>query len=88
MPTLTITTRKTKDGPRYYVRYRLGGRAWPIAHAGSFRTLREARARRDLVAGEIAAGRNRPKRSKHSATARPSGRSRSGGARWSRHGST
>ena len=40
MPTLTITTRKTKDGPRYHVRYRLGGRAWPIQHAGSFRTLR------------------------------------------------
>ncbi len=58
MATLTITTRKTKDGPRYHVRYRLGGRGWPIAHAGSFRTLREARARRDMVAGEIAAGRN------------------------------
>ena len=58
MPTLTITTRKTKDGPRYVVRYRLGGRAWPIVHAGSFRTMREARARRDLVAGELAAGRN------------------------------
>lgn len=48
MATLVITTRRTKSGPRYVVRYRLGGRA------GSFRTLREARARRDLVAGEIA----------------------------------
>ena len=58
MSTGVITTRRTKSGPRYVVRYRLGGRAWPIAHAGSFRTLREARVRRDLVGGEIAAGRN------------------------------
>jgi hypothetical protein len=58
MPSLTITTRQTKDGARYVVRYRLGGRAYPIVHGGSFRTLREAKVRRDLVAGEIAAGRN------------------------------
>jgi integrase len=58
MPSLTITTRKTRSGPRYVVRFRLGGRAYPIEHAGSFRTLREARIRRDLVAGELAAGRN------------------------------
>ena len=54
----TITTRKTSSGPRYVVRYRLGGRAYPVVHAGSFRTLRDAKIRRDLVAGEIAAGRN------------------------------
>lgn len=58
MASLVITTRRTKSGPRYVVRYRLGGRAYPIVHAGSFRTLREARVRRDLVGGEIAAGRN------------------------------
>jgi len=58
MPSLTITTREAKDGPRYVVRYRLGGRACPIVHAGSFRTQREAKARRDLVAGELAGGRN------------------------------
>lgn len=59
MPSLTITTRETeKSGLRYVVRYRLGGRAYPVVHAGSFRTLREARARRDFVAGELAAGRN------------------------------
>jgi hypothetical protein len=58
MPSLTITTRKVKDGPRYVVRYRLGGRAYPIVHAGSFRTQREAKARRDFVAGELAGGRN------------------------------
>ncbi len=58
MASLVITTRRTKSGPRYVVRYRLGGRAYPIVHAGSFRTLREARVRRDLVGGELAAGRN------------------------------
>lgn len=57
MPSLTITTRQTRSGPRYVVRYRLGGRAYPIVHAGSFRTLKEAKARRDLVAGELAGGR-------------------------------
>jgi integrase len=54
----TITTRQTKTGPRYVVRYRLGGRSYPLVHGGAFRTLKEARARRDLVAGEIANGRN------------------------------
>jgi integrase len=58
MGTLTITTRKTSTGPRYHVRYRLGGRGWPVVHGGSFRTLKEAKARRDLIGGEIAAGRN------------------------------
>jgi integrase len=58
MSSLTIVTRQAKDGPRYLVRYRLGGRAYPIAHAGSFRTLKEAKVRRDLVAGELAGGRN------------------------------
>ena len=58
MATVTITTRRRKDGPRYVVRYRLGGRAYPIVHAGAFKTLKDAKARRDLVAGEIAHGRN------------------------------
>jgi integrase len=58
MASATITTRRTKAGPSYAVRYRLGGRAYPLVHGGSFRTLKEARARRDLVAGELAAGRN------------------------------
>jgi integrase len=56
--TVTITRRRTQSGPRFHVRYRLGGRAYPVVHAGSFRTLRDAKTRRDLVAGEIAAGRN------------------------------
>jgi integrase len=58
MPTLTITTRPTASGRRYIVRFRLGGRAYPIQHGGSFKTLKLAKARRDLIGGEIAAGRN------------------------------
>lgn len=53
-----IVRRETKSGPRWIVRYRLGGREFNLIHAGSFRTLREARVRRDFVAGELAAGRD------------------------------
>jgi integrase len=54
-----IVTRKTKTGERrFVVRYRLGGRAWPVQHGGSFQTMKAARARRDLITGELAAGRN------------------------------
>jgi hypothetical protein len=54
-----VVTRETKSGARrFVVRYRLGGRAWPVQHGDSFSTMREARARRDLIAGELAAGRN------------------------------
>ena len=35
MATITITTRRTASGPRFVVRYRLGGRAYPVVHAGS-----------------------------------------------------
>jgi len=59
MASSSITTRITKTGERrYVVRYRRGGRAYPIEHGGSFRTMKDARARRDLIAGELAAGRN------------------------------
>jgi integrase len=59
MASASITVRATKrGGRRFLVRYRLGGRAYPLQHAGSFRTMKEARIRRDLVAGELAAGRN------------------------------
>jgi integrase len=58
MASAFIVTRKTSRGRRFVVRYRLGGRAWPIQHGGSFATMREARARRDLIAGELATGRN------------------------------
>jgi integrase len=50
--------REAKSGARFQVRYRLGERGYPVVHGGSFPTLREARLRRDLVAGELAAGRN------------------------------
>lgn len=58
MPSASITVRTGKSGRRFIVRYRLGGRAYPITHGGSFRTMKEARVRRDLIAGELAAGRN------------------------------
>ena len=55
-----VTTQQTSSGPRYVVRFRLEGRADPIQHGGSFKTLREARARRDVVAGELS--RTEPRR--------------------------
>jgi integrase len=59
VPSASITVRKTKGGGRRYaVRFRLGGRAYPVERGGSFATMREARVRRDLIAGELAAGRN------------------------------
>lgn len=57
-PSAYITPRKTKSGPRYVVRYRTGGRFTPLVHAGSFKTMRDARSRRDLVVAELAAGRD------------------------------
>lgn len=58
MASASITRRLTKSGPRYVVRYRLGGRAYPIVQAGAYRTLKEARARRDIIKGWLAAGLN------------------------------
>jgi integrase len=58
MASVSITRRRVKKGTRYVVRYRVGGRAYPIQHGGSFKTEREAKARRDLIAGELAHGRN------------------------------
>lgn len=53
-----IRRRQTKSGMRYVVRYRLGGKGFPLVHAGSFKTMREATTRRDYINGELAAGRN------------------------------
>ncbi len=50
-----IERRKTTRGVSYRVRYRIGGRECAPRFGGAFRTMREARARRDWVAGEIAA---------------------------------
>jgi integrase len=58
MATFSISTRRGSKGVRYVVRYRLGGRAYPLTHGGSFRTLKEAKARRDLIAGLVAVGQN------------------------------
>jgi integrase len=55
---VSIRRRETKSGTRFQVRYRLGGRGYPVVHGGSFETMREARLRRDFIAGELAAGRN------------------------------
>lgn len=54
-----IRARTTGSGERRFdVRYRRGGRYFPMEHAGTFGTLREARLRRDLVRGWLAAGLN------------------------------
>lgn len=54
-----IRTRIIQDGKRRYdVRYRRGGRGYKLEHGGTFKTLAEARLRRDLIAGELAAGRD------------------------------
>jgi integrase len=58
MASVSITRRQTNSGPRYVVRYRLGGRAYPIRHGGSFKTEREAKERVRFVSSEISQGRD------------------------------
>lgn len=53
-----IRKRQTKTGQRFDVRFRFGGRDSPVIHGGTFTTLRDARTRRDLIGGELAAGRD------------------------------
>jgi len=53
-----IKTRIGKTGKRYLVYWRRGGRSFREEYGGSFKTQKEARARRDLIAGELANGRN------------------------------
>jgi integrase len=56
MPSVWIERRETTSGrPRYLVKYRLGGRESAHRYAGSFQTRREALARSQWVAGELAA---------------------------------
>jgi hypothetical protein len=51
-----IKRRQTEAGKaRYRVEYRLGGRESAVRYAGSFKTMREALARKSYVAGELAA---------------------------------
>lgn len=47
--------RATKSGKRWRVRYRLGGSDTPLLFGGSFKTKKEAQARRDVIAGHLAA---------------------------------
>jgi integrase len=58
MASVSITRRRAALGVRYVVRYRLGGRAYPLVHGGSFTRERDAKTRRDFIAGELAAWRN------------------------------
>lgn len=59
MPTLTIRKRTTPGGEsRFDVVYRLGGRNYPLEHGGTFKNMKLAKIRRDLIGGELAAGRN------------------------------
>src|SRR4051812_18489457 len=53
-----IKVRDGASGRRYLVFYRRGGRGWPEKYAGSFAKKTLAKAREDLVAGELAAGRD------------------------------
>jgi integrase len=56
MSSTWITRRATTDGStRYRVEYRVGGRESKTRYGGSFQTMREAKTRRDYVAGELAA---------------------------------
>jgi integrase len=56
MASVWITTRTTSAGSkRYRVGYQLGGRSTRSRYGGSFKTMREAKIRRDWIAGELAA---------------------------------
>ena len=56
MPSVWVTTRATTHGDkRYRVMYRLGGRESTPRYGGSFKTKREALARKGWLTGELAA---------------------------------
>src|SRR5262245_55038962 len=50
-----IERRSTSSGVRFRVKFRVGGRESTPRYGGSFRTLRDARTRRQWVDGELAA---------------------------------
>jgi hypothetical protein len=57
MSSATIRKRITAKGEaRYIVTYRRGGRSYRIETAGTFKTQRDAKTRRDVVAGWLAQG--------------------------------
>jgi integrase len=56
MPSVWVARLARKDGGTgYRVMYRLGGRESVPRHGGAFSTMREAKLRRDWIAGELAA---------------------------------
>jgi integrase len=55
MPSAWIERAATTKGTSYRVRFRVGGHEDYPRRAGAFRTMREAKIRRDWVAGELAA---------------------------------
>ena len=55
MASAWISPRATKDGKRFRVLYRLGGRESVPRYGGSFKTKREALARQGWISGELAA---------------------------------
>jgi integrase len=55
MPSVWLSPRSTKQGKRFRVLYRLGGRESVPRYGGSFGTQREALARKAWIAGELAA---------------------------------
>jgi integrase len=59
MASAWIRRRTLADGKtvRWHVKYRLGGRETEQRHGGAFRTERDARLRRDWIAGELASNR-------------------------------
>jgi integrase len=54
MPSVWVVKRDRGNRASFVVRYRLGGREATQRHGGAFRTMREARSRRDWIAGELA----------------------------------
>lgn len=55
-PRVVKVTGRNPRGRSYQVLYRRGGRGYRIEAAGTFKTQTEARTRRDLIAGWLAAG--------------------------------
>jgi hypothetical protein len=56
MASVWILARTARDGSkRHRVEYRAGGREAPLKYGGSFRTRREALARKAFIVGELAA---------------------------------
>jgi hypothetical protein len=53
MSSAWIEKRATGSGVRYRVKYRVGGRESKALYGGTFRTMKEAKQRRDWINGEL-----------------------------------